>query len=356
MTSLPPIVCPFCAIHCDDILLGNDRGSGGINLTDCERAAEGYHSLLDTSPPPRLGSESVAQQLIFDFAAEHFANRSCLNVVTCGTDLSTAKTLQTLAGLGKIKLWIDETVSEAAWRTATSREGNVTATIGDIRRHADLIWLIGDVAPSYPRLLTRLDAKGKQVVASEQWDAESLAELYFRLRQSDSDEPNKLQPDKRTPAIRNASYLAIVIGPNAFAPKEAISVASLLAKMVWYLNRNQRAVTLQIDRAATNRSLTAWRSNASLPSITDSMSSEGTVDIRLGNALFDKRMASLQIGGVDDGRARAQAYLPASTAGIDTTAMAIRGDSTVSLSLEQQIKTSSQTVGELLARLVEASG
>jgi len=347
MTSPLAIVCPFCAIHCDDVVFEPDYPLGRINVTDCGKAVNGFRSLSDSPPVARLGSEPMAKDAIFDFAADCFASRSCLNVATCGTDLSTARTLQTLVRLGKIKLWIDETVSEAAWRTATNREGNVTATIGDIRRHADLIWLIGDLTGSYPRLLTRLEAQKKQVIASEKLDGETLAEWFYQLRKSASN-----QSDQLTSAICRSSYLAIVIGPNAFESKEAMSVASLLLKMVWYLNQTQRAVTLHIDRAATNRSLTAWRSNASLPSITDPMLCEESIDIRLGNALFDKRRASLQIGGFDDGVSMAQAYLPASTVGIDTTAMTIRGDSTVSLSLEKRIETSNQTTGALLEILL----
>jgi len=327
---MPPTlhVCPFCPLHCDDVALEQPSGGNWMAKVQCGKAITAYAHALGDSQSARIADAAVATSLASEKAKAMFAGKDIIHVATAGTDLDTARRLNQLQNKNRIRVAIDDTVSAAAWRAAISREGTLSATLGDVRMHADVVWTIGDVENETPRWRERIAAETKQWIHSQSLAAEPLAELFQTLRSNangnDSDEPIAA-------SIGSANYLAIILGRNAFVESEATATAEMLSKMLWYLNKTSRAIVLQWDTAATNRAVTAWQTNAPIDSVTQD--SQAEIHIRLGSPSEGAKAATLQIGGIDRGPQFAELYLPAATLGIDREGVTIRGDGTVTLPL-----------------------
>ncbi|WP_442505522.1 hypothetical protein SH528x_004313 [Novipirellula sp. SH528] len=331
MTS-PQHVCPFCPLHCDDISVDKATGREWIAQIQCPTAIEGYTDTLSNAKFARIEDAACEIAEADNRAKVLLSEKDILLVATRGTDLNSARRLNQLEGDNRIRVALDDTVSTQAWRNAVSREGTLTATLGDIQSHADVVWIIGDVESETPRLRERISADTKNCIHSESLAAETLAELFASLR-IDPKEQDSKHEDTNEPiakAMRSANYLAIILGRDALVRSEATATSELLSKLLWHLNKTKRAVVLQLDAAATNRAVTAWRSNLTIDSISDS---DQEIHVRLGSPANGARTAKIQIGGIDRGPRYAEVYLPAAICGIDRDGIIVRGDATVTMAL-----------------------
>ncbi len=346
---MPPTlhVCPFCPLYCDDIALEQPSQGNWMAKVQCGKAITAYAHTLPNSQSARIAETAVATALAIKKAKEMFAGKGIIHVATAGTDLDTARRLNRLQSDNRIRVAIDDTVSTAAWRAAVSREGTLSATLGDVRMHADVVWTIGDVENETPRWRERIAAETKQWIHSQSLAAEPLAELFQALR-SNANGNESDQPIAKS--IRSANYLAVILGRNALVESEAMATAEMLSKMLWYLNKTTRAIVLQWDPAATNRAVTAWQTNAPIDSVRQDPHAE--IHIRLGSPSEGAKAATLQIGGIDLGPQFAELFLPAATLGIDREGVTIRGDGTVTLPLTAAHPSTDATSIEHLEQLL----
>src|SRR6056297_2349007 len=285
MTSTPEvpsspdvIVCPFCPLHCDDVILDPQ----GRPVVECDLAMTEFHRALATPTPPRLGKQGPSNTNIdgaeggkdtgddsdTDMVEQHIVatirdrakTAQRIVLVTAGTDLQTARDLDDLASADpRVSIRIDASPTRQAMATAVSREGVVAATIADVRRHADQIWLLGIRPEQYPRLLERLIDPDRPATVHRSPSgitADDLASLVLA-------DPNAPTTDG-TRTLASSRYLTVVVGDHAFRPVEAEAAAELLVQWIHRLNANRRAVIVQLDRASTDRCVAAWRGNRSL--------------------------------------------------------------------------------------------
>ncbi len=328
---MPMLVCPFCSLNCDDV----DFSNPSIDLV-CNKALVGFQSAT-TNEFARIGNAVASIEEVI--ASSTF--RKPVSVITRGTDLTTARTLSDWNLSGAIRLSIESSLSADSWRSAVSREGVLSATLGDVLLHSDCVWSIGNPEVSHPRLYEKIQVDKKRFMQTGQLDAELLAELAFALR-------FKL-PNPQAEMIRNASYLAILIGESAFAQGEETAVAELLCKLVRNLNDESRAVAVLLDDAATNRCVTAWKTNESITPVENLT----VFDVRIGTPGAHSPKVRVQIGGVDLGQSSAECYLPCQTIGIDRSGVTVRGDATVTLPLVAMTHRQELfNAMELLSRLV----
>ena len=284
-------------------------------------------------------------------------------------DLATARVLQSIAADGRIRLFTEQSKSESAIRTSMVRDGMISGTLGDVRRHADLVWIVGDIAATAPRFIDEVIRPGSgpsvhqfaagatvdEIVAfsvavetdGQQRSSGRMSGLLDAVYATVNSDPDSGRSDNPF-AVR---YLAVVIADNAFDDDAALAVAAILNRAIMKLNEKIRAVVIALDSAATLRSVSAWSQNRSLP-VWDSDATAaplGTAMIRIGNprpAAADNENAdnenadngstnlvAVQIGGVDPGPESAICYLPASIPGVDRDGFVVRGDGSVSLPL-----------------------
>ncbi|EMI20846.1 formylmethanofuran dehydrogenase subunit B [Rhodopirellula maiorica SM1] len=342
---MPPTlhVCPFCPLHCDDVSLEPSSEAERIVNVQCAKAITGYTKALSGSQSARIADSAVTTALASKQAKEILAGNGVIHVATTGTDLDTARRLNQLQRENRIRIAVDDSISTAAWRAAVSREGTLSATLGDVRRHADVVWTIGDVDSETPRLRERISADTKECIQSNSLAAEPLAELFYAIR---TDTPGSDSNKLTVASIASANYLAVILGRNAFVASEAAATSEMLSKLLWYLNKTRRAIVLKLDAAATNRAVTAWQTNRLVPSVAGDLRHE--IHVRLGSPEVGTGAAKMQIGGIDRGRKFAEVFLPAATMGIDRDGVAVRGDATVTIPLAAICPSRELTAIELL--------
>lgn len=308
-----PIVCPFCPLHCDDVVVD---AVGRVNV-DCPIAIANFAVAM--SPPVyRIGHQTVSAEEAKAHAKQVVASTQRPKVTCSAATLGPSRHWARLAACSRIDLSVDTTPTMAAMRTAMAREGFIGATLGDVKRHADLIWVIGDPAKSLPRL-SRFFSDRATVRTFETFSIDDVAQL-------------NLNPINQS--LGDARYVAIVFANDAFdSNKTAIAGDSSVAVVAaewwtrWIIaaNKTRRVVQVVIDPLQTIRSVVGWTSNQTLASNTTAS------DIRYGDS--NGIATRLQLGGLDPGESLAEAHFPIQIPGIDVADAVVRGDGAVTLGL-----------------------
>lgn len=304
-----PAVCPFCPMHCDDVRFGPD---GQVSV-DCQIARSGFAAAVGPAVH-RIGARKVTAEEAIENARACLTSLAKPSVSCSGATLGLARPLAGLSAGDRIDLSLETTPALAALGTAASREGFIAATLGDVKKHADLIWVIGNVADQTPRLAEHFppDADVRSLAPFSIDDVAALA----------------MRPDDET--FGAARYVAIVLAHDAFDADESLVVAQWWSKLIVRANRHRRVVQLVMDPSQTIRSVAGWTSNQSLAA------SERPTDVRFGNSVGGH--ARLQIGGIDPGPELADAFVATTVPGIHRRDAVIRGDGAVTLGLEKQIE------------------
>lgn len=424
--SALPIVCPFCPLYCDDVIVAAD---GSVNV-DCRRAADGFAAARNPAPA-RVGvttcsideARKHAETLLrggdfqphdaatspdplpHDDAAGETANSESseargaqslatdgpppaaapqVTVVTAGTDLMSAKQLETLRDGERIRLTLDAAPSGQAIRSTVRRDGILSATQGAIRGHADVIWSIGDFS-SMPRIWQRLIDPARpprHVAIPAGMTAEETANISDALRRGDASQLSDPHASL-CQALLASRYVAVVLGTDAWPQRDSVAAAVMLNQIVLWLAAERRAVLLSLDAAATNRTVAIWRTNRTLEAFEEAAPRsavptrstreerdgaesvpgaarlgvpDAEVLVRLGEpASGNAAPAQLQLGGRDPGRELADIYLPAAMAGVHRAGIAVRGDGSVTLPLQQVFRSELPTAAEWLMSLLGES-
>ncbi len=302
--------------------------------TNCELAAKRFRDALQPGQP-RIAHNAASLNEIRQHLKD-LANQSKRIVVkTGGVDLASAKTLEQLSTSGKITWLLDQSPLTQSWQLTSSRDGVISATLGDVREHADLLWLIGDVEASAPRVkevLTRNKPDLRVIETSGPLDLDTLASLSLATRNPGTTHAMQSIAELKE-AIESAKYFAVVLGDDAFAAEFADAALSLLIQWTWSLNATRRAVALHLDDAATNRAVYRWRTNRSLSNIHDNESGAEALTFRIGESVVDHSHVDVAIGTRDPGTDQANVFVPCSVIGIHETGARIRGDGTVTMPL-----------------------
>ncbi|EGF27107.1 molybdopterin-binding domain-containing protein [Rhodopirellula baltica] len=327
MSELSRVVCPLCPLHCDDVVVNAD---GSVRANGCE-IAESAGSLVNQVART---DEAILARIA--------ACKQPIRVITSGVDLVAARQLVQWQSDGVIEVEIESDPSLQAIGTVTRRDGIVAATLSEVVTHADLVWLIGEVDPAWPRLEEKLRLESavssathgkRQVKRWERWTADFAGRMHHAIEHLDTTEEGS-EFQTRGKHFHESSYAAIVIGPGAFDADEAEMTAAMVARITRRRNESARCVCVTLDPAATLRSVHAWQTNESLASIVSDSETDSTPVIRLvgiGHRMSDDRSVDLQIGGCDPGVEHAKAFMPASPW---ADSMVIRGDGSVTLPLQ----------------------
>ncbi|MEO9594787.1 MAG: hypothetical protein ABJG45_24745, partial [Rhodopirellula bahusiensis] len=141
MSEPSRVVCPLCPLHCDDVVVNMD---GSVQANGCE-IVESTGSLVNQMA--RADEATLARIA---------AGEQPARVITSGVDLVAARQLVQWQSDGAIEVEIETDPSVQAIGTVTRRDGIVAATLSEVVTHADLVWLIGEVDPAWPRLEEKL--------------------------------------------------------------------------------------------------------------------------------------------------------------------------------------------------------
>lgn len=332
------IVCPYCPLHCDDIIANGD----GSFATDCELAGEAFRRAGQLASA-RLGDEAI-ETVDFAALADHLG-LSRRPVVEVGwVSIEQAKRLYEL----KTRIALKLRSGHHTHSQTLERDGFDSATIADMTKHADVILAVGNFDAT-PRLLDRLTSSQAELHAIASLNATEIASL--RAGESDS------LPE----SILSSRYLAIVIGESAFETDCEVACAESLHRFVRHRNGQaiddegncRRAVLVRFDPYQNLQSVFRWRGNEPVQeSLLPGVSQRWNTEIRIGDSGAAPLPVKLQIGGLDPGLEFAQAYLPAASVGVHHRGTTIRGDGSVCLPLSESISNGLEDPIELLSHVL----
>jgi hypothetical protein len=330
-------VCPFCPLHCEDVAFGDDL----LPRVPCDRLGVAMKSLA--RPRHRINGDFVDWSTIARWVRQQsFGDPIAIRAST--STLAQSKTLLRWHKENRIRLTIDRTDVESAMMSVMSRDAMITATLGDVRSHADFVWILGNLSSdpngqAFPRL-NRWISESATVIHGAAIEPESVQKITSEvLRQRPSH-------DAVASAMLKSKYIAVIVGPGALASEEQSSVvtAELINDLVCRLNsqtivgRTRRAVIVLLKSNSTLDTVSLWQTNSKpIPSSEASIvwgtsSIQGTSSTH-STPTGDLSPVRLQIGGVDPGADLAYAFVATQIAGVDYADVTVRGDSSVTLPL-----------------------
>ncbi|MCC9601147.1 hypothetical protein LOC67_11380 [Stieleria sp. JC731] len=247
----------------------------------------------------------------------------------------------------------DSDPSQRALKLTIGRDGNITATMGDLFRHADRVWVLGNPETCYPRLQEKLDGAQTPVIHSQKIEASILSSMLAAA--SGANDLSAPYAD-----LFGHDYLGIIVTENAFASGEEVVCSDLLSQLIAKLNapfserRMRRAVLVRLNYEENLSAVLRWTTNQSL----DRYSTDLPAHIRLGSPKPTDRPSQtavrLQIGGRDLGPEFAEHFVPAAQAGVHIAATTTRADGSVTLPLLQWKETKLPTRIALLRQMIES--
>jgi formylmethanofuran dehydrogenase subunit B len=282
------VVCPFCALLCDDLEVAVEGDRLAVASKGCARAIEAFARPLPDDLRPRLRGEPVELETALVRAAELLAAARLPLLAGLEADLSGLRAAVALAErTGGV---LDPMAGEGARAQllTVERAGWVTGTLAEARNRPDLVLLLGDGwRTTAPRLVervllpaVRLDDRPRRIVqlggappeeaAIEHLpcpdeslpDRVALLRALLRARSIAAPEPLR----ELTEAIRAAAYRLLVwsIGSLAQPALLALHAAALTRE----LNAEGRAIGLPLAAApgaVTARQLLLWQAGVPDP-------------------------------------------------------------------------------------------
>jgi len=282
------VVCPFCALLCDDLEVAVDGKRLAVLAKGCSRAAEAFARPLPDDLRPRLRGEPVALDTALARAAELLAAARLPLLAGLEADLSGLRAAVALAErTGGV---LDPMTGEGtrAQLLAVERAGWVTGTLAEARNRPDLVLLLGDGwRTTAPRLAERvlfpavqLDDRPRRLVqlggappeepaiehlpcsAAELPDRIALLRALLRGRSITAPEPWR----ELTEAIRAAAYRLLVWSIDTLPDPTLLALHA--AALTRELNAEGRAIALSLAAApgaVTARQLLLWQAGVPDP-------------------------------------------------------------------------------------------
>ncbi len=263
-------VCPFCALHCDDL-----PPDGGIGT--CPTRARAL-SAETAASVPRVRGREVCLDAALGAAATLLQEARSPLLLASAADVASARALVQLAERLRARLAPWPGTVASVLRPLALRGVTFLATLAEVRSRADLVVLFGTDGSTIPRLFERVLrpsaspfperlARRRVVCVGEhapEWDGvEHLpcptaalhrlaAVLAARLRGERSTRPVDLPGealDALQHALAAADYAVLAFAPGELPAEGAEVVGDALAGIVRTLNGRARAALLPLSAA-----------------------------------------------------------------------------------------------------------
>ncbi len=149
------VPCPFCSIHCDDLIIQNQSGTLKVKENGCPISIERFERPLPECKPAISGKTTTLDEAI-NQAAGIFKKSVEPLIAGLATDVGGMRSVMELAD--KTGAIIDHMFNDGATRNFLVLQdlGWVMTTMGEIKNRADLIIFAGTDASNYPRFYERV--------------------------------------------------------------------------------------------------------------------------------------------------------------------------------------------------------
>jgi formylmethanofuran dehydrogenase subunit B len=259
------VVCPFCALLCDDLEVAVEGDRLAVVGKGCGRATEAFARSLPDDLRPRVRGEPVTLDAALARAAELLAAARLPLLAGLEADLSGLRAAVVLAErTGGV---LDPMVGEGARAQllTVERAGWVTGTLAEARNRPDLVLLLGDGwRTAAPRLVervllpaVRLDDRPRRVVQLGGAPPEEAAIEHFAC-------PAEALPDQ-VALLRALLRARSIAAPEPLRELAGAIRAAAYRLLVWSIGSLPQPALLALHAAALTRELNARGRAIGLP-------------------------------------------------------------------------------------------
>ncbi len=151
------VVCPFCALLCDDLAVAAEGTALRVTAKGCPRAAEGFARPLPAEPTPLVVGAPATLDAALARASDILRAAKAPLIGGLGTDTGGLRAALRLAETIGAVLDHAHGAGLGANLSALQTGGWVTATLAEARNRPDFVLLVGgDGSAVAPRLLERV--------------------------------------------------------------------------------------------------------------------------------------------------------------------------------------------------------
>ena len=155
LSTYQNVTCPFCSLHCDDLIIQNQVEQLKVSKNGCPKAI-GQFEQVQTQTQPSIKTKKVTFEDAIIHASKLLRQSKQPLIAGLGTDVAGMRSILQLAD--KTGAIIDHMHSEGAIRNVKVMQdyGWVMTTLAEIKNRADLIIFAGtNGIDNYPRLFER---------------------------------------------------------------------------------------------------------------------------------------------------------------------------------------------------------
>ena len=251
--------CPFCALHCDDLVTPKLNNEKVLNANKCFKASESLSRFNFTSKENKMGylygQKEIIQNLITETSKLLSSSQSPF-FGGLGLDILGSRSVIKLAK--ECNATIDHLHGDSISAVLRSfqAKGTIFTTLSEIKSRADLIiFLKSESIERLPRFAELIDLRNKKswtiaarsisnVTSCDFSFLEEMRSILYLLRNNLSS-PDAGGDHELVSLVRNSSYCTFVWDPQEFGELSEY-IANALMAIVKEINQKKRAGILTL--------------------------------------------------------------------------------------------------------------
>ena len=391
--------CPFCALHCDDLVAPKLNNEKVLNANKCFKASEGLSRFNFTSKENKLGylygQKEIIQNLITETSKLLSSSQSPF-FGGLGLDILGSRSVIKLAKECNATIDHMHGDSISAVLRSFQAKGTIFTTLSEIKSRADLIVFLKSEPnkrlPRFPELVN-LSSKNSWVIEAKSASDDSYCDfsvlekvrlLLYLLRNksatSDVDCNHEL-----VNLVRNSSYCTFVWDPQEFGELSEY-IANALMEIVKEINQKKRAgiLTLGSDNGGlsfqntlswvTAKSIRSKFSTKSLHYQPELFSFKRCLELKTIDSIFwfssfcdnlpDENVSNypfVAVGPESMGKKYSKffkenknsIFIPIATPGVNNNGYIMRCDGAVIIPLKKLVNDNIHTVEKLISKIID---
>ena len=391
--------CPFCALHCDDLVAPKLNNEKVLNANKCFKASEGLSRFNFTSKENKLGylygQKEIIQNLITETSKLLSSSQSPF-FGGLGLDILGSRSVIKLAK--ECNATIDHLHGDSISAVLRSfqAKGTIFTTLSEIKSRADLIiFLKSEPNKRLPRFaeLVNLSSKNSWIIEAKSASDDSYCDfsvlekvrlLLYLLRNKSSTSDIDCNHELVN-LVRNSSYCTFVWDPQEFGELSEY-IANALMAIVKEINQKKRAgiLTLGSDNGGlsfqntlswmTAKSIRSKFSTKSLHYQPELFSLKHCLELKTIDSIFwfssfcdnlpDENVSNypfVAVGPESMGKKYSKffkenknsIFIPIATPGVNDNGYIMRCDGAVIIPLKKLVDDNIHTVEKLISQIID---
>ena len=391
--------CPFCALHCDDLVAPKLNNEKVLNANKCFKASEGLSRFNFTSKENKLGylygQKEIIQNLITETSKLLSSSQSPF-FGGLGLDILGSRSVIKLAKECNATIDHMHGDSISAVLRSFQAKGTIFTTLSEIKSRADLvIFLKSEPNKRLPRFaeLVNLSSKNSWVIEAKSASDDSYCDfsvlekvrlLLYLLRNKSSTSYLDCNHELVN-LVRNSSYCTFVWDPQEFGELSEY-IANALMAIVKEINQKKRAgiLTLGSDNGGlsfqntlswmTAKSIRSKFSTKSLHYQPELFSLKRCLELKTIDSIFwfssfcdnlpDENVSNypfIAVGPESMGKKYSKffkenknsIFIPIATPGVNDNGYIMRCDGAVVIPLKKLVNDNIHTVEKLISKIID---